>query len=70
MFVYAITVAPSFNSELIMERCKSGVVYFESVEALGSGFRIYEEGWVGQAYRQLSITAELGLAFRGGAGKW
>lgn len=46
MLVHVIAVAQSFNSELIMERCKSGVVYIESGEGLGSGFLIHEEGWV------------------------
>lgn len=46
MLVQGIAFAQSFNSELIMERCKSGVVYIESGEGLGSGFLIHEEGWV------------------------
>jgi hypothetical protein len=38
--------AQSFNSELIMERCKNGVVYIETSEGMGSGFLIHEDGWV------------------------
>lgn len=46
MFVYVIVVVQFFNFELIMECCKSGVVYIELGEGLGFGFLIYEEGWV------------------------
>ena len=38
--------AQSFNSELIMDRCKNGVVYIETSEGMGSGFLIHEDGWV------------------------
>lgn len=46
MLFQVIAAAQSFNSELIMERCKSGVVYIQTTEGQGSGFLIHEGGWV------------------------
>lgn len=42
----AILSAQSFDTELVMERCKNGVVYIETSGGMGSGFLIHEDGWV------------------------